>query len=272
MNQEERLDYLIEELCKESRKNQHMKPRQADKRMVLRALMNQRMPQKISEKYLQVQDDFLKQELAGQNITLEHEIPTLDKQFGSKHRHANRMSLWKGDITRLKVDAIVNAANSQMLGCFAPCHGCIDNAIHSAAGLQLREECSRIMQAQGRPEPTGQAKLTGAYNLPAKYVLHTVGPIVYGQLTEEDCRMLQACYDACMVLAEEHQLKTIAFCCISTGEFHFPNKRAAEIAVSTVSRHLDHAVHLERIIFNVFKDIDYQIYENFLTSEYEIQY
>lgn len=177
----------------------------------------------------------------------------------------SRITVWSGDITRLKVDAIVNAANSALLGCFCPCHGCIDNAIHSAAGLQLRDECAEIMRAQGRPEPAGRAKLTRAYNLPARYVLHTVGPIVGRWVTWKDRRELAACYRSCLALAAEHDLRSVAFCCISTGEFHFPNQEAAEIAVRTVREFLEQqTTSVERVIFNVFKDLDAAIYRRLL--------
>ena len=160
---------------------------------------------------------------------------------------------------------LVNAANSRMLGCFVPCHGCIDNAIHSAAGIELREECSRLMERKGHEEATGEAEITGAYNLPCKYVLHTVGPIVYENLTKHHCRQLASCYKSCLSLAEEKGLKSVAFCCISTGEFHFPNHKAAEIAVKTVGEWLGHS-GMERVVFNVFKDEDLRIYEEILKT------
>ena len=169
-----------------------------------------------------------------------------------------------GDITRLKADAIVDADNDRLLGCFVPCHGCIDNAIHSAAGLQLRDECSRLMEQQGRPEPTGQAKLTGGYNLPARYVLHTVGPIIHGRVTPRDREQLASCYRSCLKLASEHELQSVAFCCISTGEFHFPNQEAARIAVQTVKEFLQAPTTVRKVIFNVFKDIDAKIYTDLL--------
>ena len=168
-----------------------------------------------------------------------------------------------GDITKVPADAIVNAANSQMLGCFVPCHGCIDNAIHSAAGIQLRNECARMMEEQGHEEPTGKAKITQGYNLPASHVIHTVGPIVGLEVTQRQKEELKSCYINCMKLAEKEGLKSIAFCCISTGEFHFPNKLAAQIAVETVDRYLSSS-KLERVIFNVFKEEDYNIYKKLL--------
>ena len=175
------------------------------------------------------------------------------------------LQIVRNDITKMEVDAIVNAANSGMLGCFVPCHGCIDNAIHSAAGLQLRDACAEIMRAQGRPEPAGRAKLTRAYNLPARYVLHTVGPIVGRWVTWKDRRELAACYRSCLALAAEHDLRSVVFCCISTGEFHFPNQEAAEIAVRTVREFLEQqTTSVERVIFNVFKDLDAAIYRRLL--------
>ena len=166
----------------------------------------------------------------------------------------------------MQVDAIVDADNSALLGCFCPCHGCIDNAIHSASGLQLRDECNQIMQAQGHPEPTGRAKLTKGYNLPARYVLHTVGPIVQGRVTARDREELASCYRSCLELAAEHRLESVAFCCISTGEFHFPNQEAAEIAVKTVTGFLKQDMSIKKVIFNVFKDIDETIYRRILNA------
>ena len=172
--------------------------------------------------------------------------------------------LWQGDITTLRCDAIVNAANSGLTGCYVPCHGCIDNAIHTCAGIQLRQKCAEIMARQGHDEPTGQAKITPAYNLPCKYVLHTVGPIVSGRLTKRDEELLASCYRSCLHLAEEHGARSVAFCCISTGEFHFPNGRAAEIAVETVREYRKTAHSEIEVIFNVFKDIDDRLYRALL--------
>lgn len=264
MNQEERLNYLLNELCQESKQYQTILPRPEEKRRVLRSLMNVRPPAEIGKQYLEIQNEFLQQEAKEKGIVSLADIPTIKEQFGSHKFSADRMSLWQGDITRLQVDAIVNAANSQMLGCFVPCHGCIDNAIHSAAGVQLREECHQRMENQGYAEPTGQAKITKGYNLPARHVLHTVGPIVSGRLTKEDIQLLKSCYESCLTLAEQHGIKTIALCCISTGEFHFPGQQAAEIAVDTVQQYLMHSENLDRIIFNVFKDQDYKIYQELL--------
>lgn len=166
----------------------------------------------------------------------------------------------------MKVDGIVNAANNALLGCFIPCHGCIDNAIHSAAGIQLRLECSRIMTAQRTSEPTGKAKITQAYNLPCRYVLHTVGPIIRGKVTKQDCDLLTGCYRSCLELADNYGLKSVAFCCISTGEFHFPNEKAAEIAIETVKNYKKENQSRLEVVFNVFKSTDYEIYKRILFS------
>ena len=225
----------------------------------MRSLMNVRPVQEVSTQFLKSQDEELQKQL------LEKGIIGLDQvQLSPKY---DRLNLWQGDITRLKVDAIVNAANSQMLGCFVPLHSCIDNAIHSAAGIQLRLECNELMKIQGYPEPTGSAKITSGYNLPAKFVIHTVGPIIgRGGVTQKEAHELSDCYRSCLRLADEYSLKSIAFCCISTGEYRFPNQLAAEIAVRTVREYLDQSVDsaIEAVVFNVFKDSDYSIYSKIL--------
>lgn len=223
-----------------------------DDDVLLRSLMNIRPPMPLKPEFLKAQDEYLSQLRDSKEIIDAENIPELEPGI----------SLWQGDITCLKADAIVNAANSKLLGCFIPCHRCIDNAIHSAAGLQLRDECYHIMLAQGHDEPTGQAKITGGYNLQAKHVIHTVGPIVMGELTQKEREELASCYRSCIELAQNHGLKSIAFCCISTGEFHFPNDEAAKIAVATVRQYRKN-IH---VIFNVFKDIDRDIYIRELIS------
>lgn len=242
---------------------------EAEKKNVIRAFMNVRMPEAVSDELLRLQDQYLQEEIAAKGIVSLSDIPTIKEQYNSAFPHADKISLWQGDITRLKVGAIVNAANSRMLGCFVPCHRCIDNAIHSAAGMQLRDECSRIMERRrmryGAPyeEPVGTATLTKAYNLPCDYVIHTVGPIVYGTLHHELCQDLQNCYESVLKCCVENNIKSVAFCCISTGEFHFPHKEAAQIAVKTTADFFHtHANAPERVIFNVFKDDDREIYEN----------
>lgn len=225
-------------------------------RRLLRSLMNVRPPMPLAPKFLEVQDALLSAEREEKGVVNGDALPPTAGD--------PRLVLWQGDITRLRADAIVDADNSALLGCFAPCHGCIDNAIHSAAGLQLRDECNRIMEQQCRPEPTGQAKLTGGYNLPARYVLHTVGPIIHGRVTPQDRELLASCYRSCLKLASEHELQSVAFCCISTGEFHFPNQEAARIAVQTVKEFLQAPTTVRKVIFNVFKDIDAKIYNDLL--------
>ena len=219
-----------------------------------RALVNIRRPKPVDARILQLQDELL------QKITIQKGITGLSALTPIK----DSLYLWQGDITTLKVDAIVNAANSGMTGCYCPCHGCIDNAIHTFAGVQLRQECAELMEKQGFSEPTGKAKITRAYNLPCSYVLHTVGPIISEALTQTDCDLLASCYRSCLELSTENSLKSIAFCCISTGEFHFPNQRAAEIAVKTVSDYLLETQSQMKVVFNVFKDQDHAIYQKLL--------
>ena len=226
-------------------------------RDLLRALMNVRPPRPLSAEFLRLQDELLSAEREERGMVDAMTLPAVPSD--------PRIVLWQGDITRLRADAIVNAANSALLGCFIPCHRCIDNAIHSAAGLQLRAECAALMEGQGHPQETGTAKLTAGYNLPARHVLHTVGPIVAGALTEEDRALLASCYRSCLSLAAKHGLSSIAFCCISTGEFHFPNAAAAKIAVREVRAFLRENNTIKRVVFNVFKDEDRAIYERLLT-------
>ncbi len=232
---------------------------QSEQRLLFRALRNVREPKAVDEEWIKWQDEELQRQLAEKGVVEINDTPASDID--------NRLRLWQGDITRLRVDAIVNAANSRLLGCFVPNHRCIDNAIHSAAGVQLREQCNRIMLAQGHDEPTGSAKITSGYNLPSKHVIHTVGPIIPdGIPTPEQERQLASCYRSCLDIASRENLQSIAFCCISTGEFRFPNRLAAEIAVRTVVEWLSahDETTLDTIIFNVFKDDDKRIYEQIL--------
>lgn len=267
----EKTDIFLEKLKADSAEYKELETKgysPEEKKNAIRSLMNIRMPRKLSDELLDLQNQYLQEEQKAKGVVTLADIPTIKEQFDSKASCAGKVSLWQGDITRLEVGAIVNAANSQMLGCFVPCHRCIDNAIHSAAGMQLREECSHIMNHRrmkyGRSyeEPTGTATLTNAYNLPCKYVIHTVGPIVYGRLNDKLCQDLQNCYENVLQCCLEHHIKSVAFCCISTGEFHFPNEKAAEIAWKTVTAFLEkHGEYMERVIFNVFKDSDRNIYE-----------
>lgn len=258
MTQEERLDFLINYLQDEySEKEIFTTPTTyAKKRNLFRMLVNVRPPHSIADDFIKVQDAFLQKEATQKGIVNLKSIIT-----GQTN---NRILLWQGDITRLKVDAIVNAANSEMLGCFRPGHHCIDNAIHTAAGIQLREECASIMEQQGHQEGTGLAKMTKGYNLPAKFVIHTVGPIVNGTPTQKQIRQLSQCYVSCLDIAVSNDLRSIAFCCISTGVFAFPKRLAAEIAIDTVYDYLAKDESLKKAIFNVFTDEDYQIYERLL--------
>lgn len=258
MTRSERIEFLIEWLLKEMpeyrQDAERFAPDDVSRRRLLRSLMNVRPPMSLSPQFLAVQDELLTAEAREKGVVSVDSLPPVKEP---------NIFLWRGDITRLAADAIVNAANSALLGCFVPCHGCIDNAIHSSAGLQLREECNQIMLAQGHEEPTGGAKLTAGYNLPAKHVLHTVGPIIQGEVTEKGRSELAACYRSCLSLAAERGLRSVAFCCISTGEFHFPNQEAAEIAVSEVQRFLRKNGGIQ-VIFNVFKENDHDIYKKIL--------
>lgn len=252
----DKLDYLVNFLLDEMPEHKDEAKLIHDRKILFRSLMNIRPPMKLDDEFLIVQDEYLSHERDVKGVIDVDSLPEI----------LPGISLWQGDITRLNADAIVNAANSLMLGCFIPCHRCIDNAIHSASGLQLRDECNRIMTEQGQPEPVGRAKITGAYNLPCKHVIHTVGPYVAGKLTDEHCNSLRSCYVSCLELAETHQLKSIAFCCISTGEFHFPNDMAAKIAVNSVLEFMKNSHSIKRVIFNVFKDLDMKIYESELMN------
>ncbi len=274
MKGKDRVDIFLDKLKEDFKEYKNMETAGyslAEKKNTIRSLMNIRMPGAISGDLLDLQDKYLQEELGKKGIVELSDIPTAKEQFGSRLLFAEKISLWQGDITRLKTGAIVNAANSRMLGCFVPCHRCIDNAIHSAAGMQLREECSRIMSrrcaefGKNYEEPTGTATLTEGYNLPCDYVIHTVGPIVYNGINEALCQDLKNCYENVLKCCMENDIQSVAFCCISTGEFHFPNKKAAEIAIETVTAFLKaHDSVMERVIFNVFKDDDWEIYENIL--------
>ena len=256
MNQTERRHYLIRTLLKEQPRYEDISvPEDPNgQRRLLRSLMNVRMPAAIGEDFLQVQDEYLTEAAREKGVTDLSKLTPVEEGI----------YLWQGDITTLRCDAIVNAANSGMTGCYVPCHGCIDNCIHTYAGVQLRNACAQLMQKQGHEEPTGRAKITPGFNLPCKYVLHTVGPIIMGELTSEDEELLASCYRSCLTLAEENGVRSIAFCCISTGEFHFPNRRAAEIAVQTVRDYRRENVSTMEVIFNVWKDIDDEIYRELL--------
>ena len=259
MTQAERRLFLIRSLMNEKKEYRELNiPRDADgQRRLLRSLMNVRAPGAADAELLAVQNDYLQQELTERGAVRVEELRPVRRE----------LYLWQGDITRLACGAIVNAANSGMTGCYIPCHACIDNCIHTYAGIQLRLACAELMARQEHEEPAGQAKITRAYNLPCDYVIHTVGPIIAGRVTEEDEKLLASCYRSCLKLAEENGVQSIAFCCISTGVFHFPNRRAAEIAVETVRQYKTERNSRIKVIFNVFKDTDKAIYEQLLGAD-----
>lgn len=252
MTQAERRTFLIQKLIDEEPRYRDLQipSGEAEQKTLLRSLMNLRPPRPAGEDFLTVQDEYLQEETARKGVT---DIADLTPVGPGIY-------LWQGDITTLRCGAIVNAANSGMTGCYVPCHSCIDNAIHTYAGVQLRIACAELMKKQGHEEPTGQAKLTPAFNLPCDYVLHTVGPVIYGRVTQNDRELLASCYRSCLELAGENGIGSVAFCCISTGEFRFPGRRAAEIAVDTVRRYRGNI----EVIFNVFKDTDYRLYRDLL--------
>ena len=256
MAQEQQMDDLIRCLLAERKEYQDIgvPSKLPDKRRLLRSLMNVRPPAPVSKEFLRAQDAYLQERLVQRGVTRLQDLTPVRPG----------LYLWQGDITTLAVDAIVNAANSVMTCCYIPCHGCIDNAIHTYAGIQLRLECARIMAGQRGEEPVGQAKITKAYNLPCRYVLHTVGPMIEGAVTKTDREQLSSCYRSCLDLAAANGLHSVAFCCISTGEFHFPNELAAQIAIETVRDWQRQNPDKIEVIFNVFKDSDRELYKRLL--------
>lgn len=258
MTHSEKRLYLIKKLLSElpQYRNMAVPDNTEEQKRLLRSLMNIRPPRPIGTEFLKVQDEYLSEEVREKGI--------VDSDTLSVSPIYDRIALWRGDITTLKIDAIVNAANSALRGCFVPCHSCVDNIIHSVSGIQLRLACDILMTEQGYDEPAGKAKITPAFNLPCSYVLHTVGPVVSGVLTKKHCEQLADCYKSCLELASDKGIKSVAFCCISTGEFHFPQKKAANIAVQTVTDFLQTDERLEKVVFNVFKQEDYDIYKKLL--------
>lgn len=256
MTQTERRAFLIRSLLGESPEYRDISVpgNQEEQKKLLRGLMNVRPAAPISREFQKIQDEYLREETERKGIVSMADLKPVQEG----------LYLWRGDITRLKCGAIVNAANSGMTGCYQPCHSCIDNCIHTYAGIQLRSVCNELMERQGYPEPTGQAKITPAFNLPCDYVIHTVGPIVNGPLTQRHREQLASCYRSCLALADESQVSSIAFCCISTGVFHFPNEEAAKIAVETVKTYRVETGSEIEVIFNVFQELDEEIYQNLL--------
>lgn len=273
MTQDQRLNFLVQRFREDARDYQNIPTGETaeERRTILRSLMNIRMPGMLDQETMDIQDAYLLERNAEKGIVSPSEIETVAASLGSSHPFAPVLSIWQGDITRLAADAIVNAANSQMLGCFVPMHTCIDNCIHTYAGVQLRAECHRQMRDLRRKygadyeQPTAVPMLTGGYNLPAKHVIHVVGPIVQGSLSPALEADLASCYRNVLDLCREHELRTVAFCCISTGVFRFPNDRATEIAVETVTRWLEqNNGQIDRVIFNVFKEEDLALYGKLL--------
>lgn len=256
MKQSERRIFLIKSLLQERTEYRDISISSdiEQQKQLLRALMNVRAPQQIGTEFLRIQDEYLQYEIAAKGITDVAELTPVQQGI----------YLWQGDITTLKCDAVVNAANSGMTGCYIPNHRCIDNAIHTFAGMQLRLVCDNLMEQQGYPEPAGGAKITPAFNLPSRYVLHTVGPVISGKVKKYERELLASCYRSCLELAAENRLESVAFCCISTGEFHFPNELAAEIAVQSVKEFFRLQTGVKKVIFNVFKDLDKNIYQKLL--------
>ncbi|MBR0098633.1 MAG: protein-ADP-ribose hydrolase [Treponema sp.] len=266
MTQEERRLYLINELLKERKEECEIPEDEKSQRNLLRSLMNIRFPLPVSSDFLKIQNEYLQEVNRGRGCTDVCELESVKEIVGSSPTMTKKLYLWQGDITTLKVDAIVNAANSQLLGCFAPLHACIDNCIHTFSGVQLRLACNEIMEKQGHEEGTGLCKITPAYNLPSRFVLHTVGPIIYASVGPREKLLLANCYKNCLETASQNQLESVAFCCISTGVFRFPAELAAQIAVETVEKWLaenpDSSV--KKVVFNVFGNKDLEIYKKVL--------
>lgn len=264
---EEKLDFLIKYLTKDIGENVNEIPiTLEEKEKIWRALCNIRKPEPVSSEYLKVQDEFLQERLKTLKIADSKNIKTLEELYPDVDiKNGDRMALWQGDITRLKADCVVNAANSKGLGCFQPMHNCIDNQIQTYSGVQMRLECNDYMQSADFEAglPTGEVFITKGYNLPAKYVIHTVGPVISFSVTEEDKDLLKACYKNSLKLAVQKGLKVVAFPCISTGIFRFPRRLAVECAVSAVSEFLDNDDQIEKVIFNVYGDENLEIYEDY---------
>lgn len=261
MTQSQRRRYLIRRLADEGQEAVTVPREEQAQKRLLRALFNVRPPVSCDVEFLRVQDAYLQGETQQKGVTDLADLSPVRPDI----------YLWQGDMTALKCDAIVNAANSTLLGCFCPNHGCVDNAIHTFAGVQLRLACAELMEKQGHDEPMGQAKITPSFNLPCRYVIHTVGPVVGRRLTERDCALLESCYRSCLALADEKRLGSIAFCCISTGEFHFPNEKAAEIAIRTVREYKAETKSEIKVIFDVWKNEDDEIYRRLLGSNLQAE-
>ncbi|MDD5921642.1 MAG: protein-ADP-ribose hydrolase [Eubacteriales bacterium] len=266
MTQDARRIYLIQELQKEMPEfaKYPIPKKKSEQEEFLRGLFNVRPVHPVSEEFTSVQDAYLKERAAEKGITDAASLPVVPSDA--------RLVLWKGDITTLRCDAVVNAANSSMTGCWRWCHYCIDNAIQTYSGYQTRRDCAEYMEnkrkkyGDGYMQPTSLPMLTSAYNLPSKYIVHVVGPIVTPFLTAKHKEQLAACYRNCLNLAEKHGCTNIAFCSISTGVFMFPPEKAAVTAVATVKKWLDEHPDscMQKVIFNVFSDSQLAIYQELL--------
>lgn len=255
MSQTDRLHFLISYMQQENNTEQSVPDEFEDRFEVFRGLQNERPAVKISREFLDVQDAFLS-EYNADGVT----------DFKSLEPVSDQLYIWQGDITTLKIDAIVNAANAEMLGCLIPNHNCIDNIIHTKAGAELRLECAEIMKKQGRKEAVGRAKITSAYNLPADHVIHTVGPVVQnGKVSQMKQDLLAKCYRSCLELADKNNIRALAFCSISTGVFGYPKEAAAKTAVTAVKQYLQDTGSSISVVFNVFDMDDLKIYEKLLT-------
>ena len=264
----EKLDYLINYLLEDNKKiklNSESKTIE-EKKNIYRSLCNVREPREISEEYIKIETEYLQEELSNKNITDVQDLPTIDEKYSeSSLKNQDKMVIWQGDITKLKVDAIVNAANSKGLGCFIPLHNCIDNQIHTYAGIPLRLECDKIMKTLNYNLPTGEAFITHGYNLPSNYVLHTVGPVISDKVNSTKIKELSDCYRNCLKISIENNIRTVSFPCISTGVFRFPKDYACQIALKTVDDFLDtNRDYFDKIIFNLHGNKDVELYEKFI--------
>ena len=258
----EKLDYLIEYLLEESGRNKEDYIHR-DKKTLYRALVNIREPKPISDDFLKAEDEYLKEELKKTKITDVKNIKSVKEKYKkTKITNSDVICIWHGDITKLKIEAIVNESNSKGIGCFIPNHKCVDNQINTFAGVRLRLECDEIMKPLNYKLETGKAIITKAYNLPAKYVIHTVGPVVEIQVTDENEQGLANCYINSLELAIQNNIRTIAFPCISTGIFDFPNVAASRIALKTVDDFISkNKDKFDKVVFDLWTDDDFEVYE-----------
>jgi O-acetyl-ADP-ribose deacetylase (regulator of RNase III) len=255
---EKTLKRLIDILCAERGEKPPHNLTESGEKNYFRALCNVRPPEPVSEEFLRLQDEYLTERTKERGIV---DVESIHFDHG--------MAIWQGDITRLAADGIVNACNCALLGCFQPLHGCIDNVIHSNAGVQVRLDCNEMMR--GGQEPNGKVRVTKGYNLPCRYIFHTVGPQIWGGVKEQDRIDLRNCYLSCLNKADEMNFHSLAFCCLSTGVYSFPKEEACHIAVGTVKEWLKSRFEGGRVemnvIFDVYSDEDRRIYERELSRQ-----